>query len=72
MAREQSFDAWARAVNGLCLHHFCCSWDDLCGEREVLERAYVSAETPLQFVTWFGKKYDLTWAESIPLLSPRG
>jgi hypothetical protein len=68
---QLTFAAWSQAVDDLCLRHFCCSWDDLCGEREVLERAYVSAETPQQFVSWFGEKFDLIGVESIPYLAHR-
>jgi hypothetical protein len=61
---DSTFDAWALAVDALCRRHFCSSWADLCGEDEPLRNAYVSAETPMQFVERFGEKYDLAWAIS--------
>lgn len=66
-SHAMTFDEWAQAVDVLCLRHFCCSWDDLCGDLGPLECAYVSAETPMQFVEWFGEKFDLTRADHLRL-----
>lgn len=62
-ANSMSFDEWAQAVDVLCRRHLVCSWHDLCGETDVLERSYEMGDTPLRFVEWWAEKYDLTWVD---------
>ena len=60
-----TFDRWARDVDVLCVKHLCCTWADLAGDPEPLERSFASGETPIQFVQWLAEKYELTWVEEL-------
>ena len=59
-----TFEQWARDVDSLCVRHLCCTWADLAGDSEPLERSFTSGETPMQFVRW--------WTEQRDRHSPRG
>lgn len=62
-----TLDQWSRDVNLLCVKHLSCTWADLAGDLEPLERSFSSGETPMQFVQWWAEKYGLVWMEaSIP------
>lgn len=54
------FDEWCTQVDALCRIHFKCSWTDLCGDMEPLQRGYEWL-TPLGFVEFWADKYDLDW-----------
>ena len=58
-----AFEAWSGEVDALCLRHLACTWRDLCGDREPLERSFEDGDTPLQFVRWWAEKYDLFWRD---------
>lgn len=58
-----SFEEWAKAVDVLCRRHLVCSWHDLCGETDVLERSHAMGDSPLGFVEWWAEKYDLHWVD---------
>ena len=68
-ANSMSFDEWAKAVDALCLRHFACSWDDLAGDLEPLQRSYESGDTPRQFIGRLARRFDLVWVDSVPYLS---
>lgn len=57
------FDEWAQRVDALCRTHLACSWDDLAGDREPLERGFEWGQTPLEFVQWLTEKFDLIWID---------
>jgi len=56
-----TFEQWAHDVDALCVKHLSCTWVDLAGDREPLERSFAAGETPLQFVEWWAEKYGLVW-----------
>lgn len=60
---ERMFEPWCREVDALCREHLACGWGDLCGDSEPLERGFEAGETPMAFVEWLARKYDLTWVE---------
>ena len=62
-ANPISFDEWAASVDELCRRHLVCSWKDLCGDLDPLERSYEMGDTPLTFVEWWAEKYDLHWVD---------
>ena len=66
-----TFDQWARDVDALCVKHLCCTWADLAGDPEPLERGFASGETPMQFVQWLTEKYDLAWVDGMTTPSAR-
>jgi hypothetical protein len=65
---SRTFDAWTMEVDRLCRAHLGCGWNDLCGDKEPLERSYGSGESPVDFVRWWRQKYDLELLE--PLADP--
>ncbi|MCC7043454.1 MAG: hypothetical protein IT183_06310 [Acidobacteria bacterium] len=60
-----TFEQWARDVDVLCVKHLCCTWADLAGDSEPLERSFTSGEMPRQFVRWWAEKYGLVWVEGL-------
>lgn len=60
---ESMFELWCHEVDALCREHFVCGWDDLCGDPEPLERGFEAGESPMAFVEWLARKYDLTWVK---------
>jgi len=63
---ERTFDEWAMEVDRLCRAHLACSWNDLCGDKEPLERSYRCEESPEDFVRWWTQKYDLEPLKPLP------
>lgn len=63
---QPSFDEWFQQVEALCIAHLACTWDDLCGEPEPLESAFLAGDDPIVFVHWWTEKYDLAWFELPP------
>lgn len=59
-----TFDDWVREVDGLCRKHLRCSWAELAGDIDPLERGYRAGDSPRQFVEWLAAKYDLTWVDA--------
>ena len=59
-----AFEQWARDVDTLCVKHLCCTWADLAGDLEPLQRSFTSGETPMHFVQWWAEKYGLVWVEA--------
>lgn len=58
-----TFDQWKGEVDALCVKHLCCTWADLAGDPDPLERSFASGETPEQFVQWWAEKHGLTWVK---------
>ena len=54
-----SFEEWREVFDPLCVKRTGCTWEDLCGEDELLKSAYDNDETPLGFIDWYIEKYDL-------------
>lgn len=57
------FEEWFKEVDRLCLRHLCCSWRDLCGDEPPLRQSHEEGDTPMAFVEWWARKYDLFWVD---------
>ena len=56
-----SFDEWRDQVNKLFLKHCVMTIEDAGVEDGELRKFYDQPWTPIQYVEWFAKKYDLDW-----------
>lgn len=56
---EIGFSEWCDAVNRLLLDRYAVSIEDVGVDDEWLEPHWGYKELPLEFVLWFGVKYDL-------------
>jgi len=56
----RAFIDWEDDVEALCKQKLGCTWDDLCGDPEPLERAFSAGQTAEEFVLAWAEKYDLT------------
>lgn len=50
---------YEREVSAEMERRFAINWTDAGGGREPLEQALAAGESPIEFVEWFGEKYDL-------------
>lgn len=54
------FDDWLRRMNEIMVKNYSITLADLgAHEDERLRAAWEEDETPLEYVEWFGEKYDL-------------
>jgi len=53
------FNVWTLTVDSLCRERLACSWADLCGEQQPLSDGFSAGMSPLEFVDWWARKYDL-------------
>jgi hypothetical protein len=67
-----TFEQWSRDVDALCVKHLGCTWADLAGDPEPLQRSFAAGESPTQFVQWWAEKYGLTWVAGVPQLCLSG
>lgn len=67
---DLSYDEWCAQVDALCARHLLNDWANLCGDTDVLERAFEDGWTPLRFVQWWAERYDLTWLDPGATASP--
>ena len=51
--------AWKMKVKRLIKERTGCTWEDLCGDEEILDKSYQDDDTPEEFVEWYCEKYDL-------------
>jgi hypothetical protein len=55
-----TFEQWLKTVDEVMLRNYSVTLRDLgAHDDERLERCWRHNDTPLEFVTWFGEKYDL-------------
>lgn len=57
---EMTFNEYQVAVSYWCVQLWGCSWADLCGDLEPVQRARERGDTPEEFARWWGERYDLT------------
>lgn len=54
------FSDWLRAANEIMVKNYSVTLEGLgAHEDERLKAAWKQGETPLEYVAWFGEKYDL-------------
>lgn len=63
------FDAWCVEVDTLCRRHLACSWSDLSGDLDPLERGFADGLSAAAFVAEFKTKYDLEWSTPLDRVS---
>lgn len=63
MTNKMDLVTWKGKVNELFLRRVCCSWQDLCGDIEPLEKAYAQGETPEEFVARYVRRFGLSTRE---------
>lgn len=54
------------AVSAEMERQYGITWHDASGDMEPLERAIARGDTPEDFVSWWGEKYDLEPVEPTP------
>jgi hypothetical protein len=55
-----TFEEWLRSANEIMIKNYSVTLTDLgAHDDERLSAAWGSGETPLEYVDWFGEKYDL-------------
>jgi hypothetical protein len=55
------FSDWLRRTNEIMVKNYSVTLADLgAHDDERLRTAWKEGDTPLEFVAWFGEKYDLT------------
>lgn len=69
--RETSFLRWRQVVDQTLNANFAITIEDAGTSESVLEASWKSGQTPREYVSWFGKKYDLVhldeWRTHAPL-----
>ncbi|HEY4320717.1 MAG TPA: hypothetical protein VGM77_05995 [Gemmatimonadales bacterium] len=55
--RHQSYLA---EVSAEMQRRYALTWADACGDDQPLSRAREAGRTPVEFVAWWGEKYQLT------------
>ena len=50
---------YLEAVSAEMQRVYGISWQEASGDAEPLERAQTAGQSPVEFVDWFGTKYDL-------------
>lgn len=63
--RTMIFTDWLHRTNEIMVKNYSVTLTDLgAHDDERLESAWKQGETPLEFVVWFGEKYDLIHNEA--------
>lgn len=60
MPRQPSFKTFRSAVDRELTARYGLTWADAGGDAQQLAAAITLAQTPADFVRWWGEKYDLT------------
>lgn len=54
-----TLDEYRAEVDRWCRKLYVASWNDLCGDDDMLTSMLADGWSAEQFVRWFGEKYDL-------------
>ena len=57
---KKPYDEWCGEVDERLRRIYCTSLEDAGLDEDYLLRHWQSDEAPLEFVEWYGNKYDLT------------